>query len=105
MKYFGQTFNKFMSSDRNEIREQYMQIEDALLSANKQWDIENGKALSKRLLVVCEINEEKVLIRTAFFEFQNANECQEFASKKNNEIKWTDEANKIWNGNPRSMKN
>ena len=105
MKYYGLTFNKFMSSRRNEIIEEYTHVERALLSANKQWDIENKKTLDKRLLVVCEINEEKVLMRTAFFEFQNSKQCEKFISIKDKNIEWTDETNKIWNGYPISMKN
>ena len=105
MKYYGLTFNRFMSSDRNQIIEEYTNIENALLCANKQWDIENKKEIYKRLLVVCEIDEEKVLTRTAFFEFQNSKQCKEFVSTKDKKIEWSDEENKFWNGFPVSMKN
>ena len=101
--FYGMTYNKFRETVTKKFDNANEVFEDeyaALDFANKSWNNENGyESEYNRLLVVVDFTDTNKL---AFFQFTHYNACRKFINNRN-EIIWSSEEKKVWNGDAKMM--
>ena len=101
--FYGMTYNKFREEivkDFKNISKSFENEYDALDFSNKSWLEENeDQGEYNRLLAVVDSTDTN---KVAFFQFTRYNVCKRFIENQN-EIIWSNDENKIWNGNAKMM--
>ncbi len=101
--YFGMTYNRFAEKQMKNYYDNLNTFEDeykALGHANKDWLKENDyQGEYCRLLTVIDANDIK---KVAFFQFSHYEVCVNFIKNKE-KIIWSNDDEKIWNGDAKMM--
>lgn len=101
--FYGMTYNKFREEiikDFKNIIKSFESEYDALDFANESWLKENEyQGEYNRLLVTVDSSD---INKVAFFQFTNYDTCKKFI-ENHEKINWSNDDNKIWNGNAKMM--
>lgn len=101
--FYGMTYNKFreeIAKDFKTVSKSFENEYDALDFANKSWLKENEyQGEYNRLLVVVDSSDTN---KVAFFQFTHYTVCKKFIENRN-EIIWSNDEDKIWNGDAKMM--